>query len=118
MTTKMRMIEPPTQTEAASTCRARKTTSTAKQRYAMRARQLSGTIQAVLRSCLLAFAMLVLLGPARAAAPHVVSISGAGDIAMAPSASGAASFFDAGVRKALRADISLGNLEGTLATGG
>lgn len=84
----------------------------------MRAGQLSGTIQAVLRSCVLAFVMLALLGPAQAARPHVVSISGAGDIAMASSASGAASFFDAGVRKALRADISLGNLEGTLATGG
>ena len=48
----------------------------------------------------------------------VVTLSGAGDIAMAPSRSGAAGFFDAGIRKALRADISLGNLEGTLATGG
>jgi poly-gamma-glutamate capsule biosynthesis protein CapA/YwtB (metallophosphatase superfamily) len=84
----------------------------------MRAKRLSGTIQAVLRSCLLAMAMLVVLGPAEAAGPPAVSISGAGDIAMAPSGSGAASFFDAGVRKALRADISLGNLEGTLATGG
>jgi poly-gamma-glutamate capsule biosynthesis protein CapA/YwtB (metallophosphatase superfamily) len=84
----------------------------------MRARRLSGTIHRVLRSCLLAVAMLALLGPAQAAGPHVVSISGAGDIAMAPSGGGAASFFDAGVRKALRADISLGNLEGTLATGG
>ena len=37
---------------------------------------------------------------------------------MAPSGSGAASFFDSGIRKALRATISLGNLEGTLATGG
>lgn len=84
----------------------------------MRVWRLSGTIQAVLRFCLLASAMLVLLGPAEAAGPHAVSISGAGDIAMAPSASGTASFFDTGVRKALRANISLGNLEGTLATGG
>ena len=37
---------------------------------------------------------------------------------MAPSGSGAAGFFDSGIRKALAADISLGNLEGTLATGG
>ena len=54
--------------------------------------------------------------PARGIA--VVTLSGAGDIAMAPSGSGAAGFFDSGIRKALRADISLGNLEGTLATGG
>lgn len=47
-----------------------------------------------------------------------MTISGAGDIAMAPSSSGASGFFDAGIRKALRADIALGNLEGTLATGG
>jgi hypothetical protein len=112
------MIVPPTHTEAANTWKARKTTSTAKQRYAMRARRLSGTIQAVLRLVLLAMFMLVVLGPAEAAGPHAVSISGAGDIAMAPSGSGGVSFFDAGVRKALRADISLGNLEGTLATGG
>ena len=84
----------------------------------MRASRLSGTIQAVLRLGLFAAIMLVLLAPAEAAGPHAVSISGAGDIAMAPSTSGASSFFDAGVRKALRADISLGNLEGTLATGG
>ena len=43
---------------------------------------------------------------------------GHGDIAMAPAGGGAAGFFDSGIRKALRAHISLGNLEGTLATGG
>lgn len=47
-----------------------------------------------------------------------MTLSGAGDIAMAPSGNGAAGFFDPGIRNALRADISLGNLEGTLATGG
>ncbi len=84
----------------------------------MRVRRLSGTIQPVLRLGLLAVAMLVLLGPADAADRSAVTIAGTGDIAMAPSSSGARSFFDAGVRKALRADVSLGNLEGTLATGG
>ena len=84
----------------------------------MRARRLSGTIQVVLRLGLLASAMLLLLGSAEAAGPHAVTISGAGDIAMAPSSSGASSFFDTGIRKALRADFALGNLEGTLATGG
>ncbi len=62
---------------------------------------------------------LVLLAPsAVGASSPAVTVSGAGDIAMAPSGSGPAAFFDAGIRKALRADISLGNLEGTLATGG
>ena len=37
---------------------------------------------------------------------------------MAPAGNGATRFFDKRVRKALAADISLGNLEGTLATGG
>ena len=37
---------------------------------------------------------------------------------MAPSGSGAAGFFDSGIRQALAAHIALGNLEGTLATGG
>jgi poly-gamma-glutamate capsule biosynthesis protein CapA/YwtB (metallophosphatase superfamily) len=85
----------------------------------MRVWRLSGTIQAVPR-LMLVFVVVVLiaLGPARAAQPPVVTIAGTGDIAMAPSGSGASGFFDAGVRKALRADISLGNLEGTLTTGG
>src|SRR5688572_21626316 len=37
---------------------------------------------------------------------------------MAPAGTGAEGFFDSGIRNGLRADISLGNLEGTLATGG
>jgi hypothetical protein len=84
----------------------------------MRARRLSGNIRCVPRILLLAIIVLVVLGPARAAEPPVVTIAGTGDIAMGPSGSGAAGFFDSGIRKALRADISLGNLEGTLATGG
>ncbi|HEU0304831.1 MAG TPA: CapA family protein [Gaiellaceae bacterium] len=50
------------------------------------------------------------------AAP-ALTISATGDIAMGPSG-GASSFFDGRVRRALHADIALGNLEGTLATGG
>ena len=84
----------------------------------MRTQRLSGTIQSVPRLALLAIAVLVLLSPARAAQPPPVTISGAGDIAMGSSGSGAGGFFDAGIRRALAADIALGNLEGTLATGG
>jgi poly-gamma-glutamate capsule biosynthesis protein CapA/YwtB (metallophosphatase superfamily) len=74
----------------------------------------------VRRLGLIAAVSLAVLCPAATGAgpPHAVTISATGDIAMAPSASGAAGFFDEGIRKALRADISLGNLEGTLATGG
>jgi hypothetical protein len=64
-------------------------------------------------------ATLVALSPTAVGAESPrVTISGTGDIAMAPSGSGAAGFFDSGIRKALATDISLGNLEGTLATGG
>jgi Bacterial capsule synthesis protein PGA_cap len=68
---------------------------------------------------LVAIVALAALCPAAvgATAP-VVTIAGAGDIAMAPASGGAEGFFDHGIRKALAADISLGNLEGTLATGG
>jgi Bacterial capsule synthesis protein PGA_cap len=47
-----------------------------------------------------------------------ITIAAVGDIAMAPSALSSDSFFDSAVRRRLRADITLGNLEGTLATGG
>ena len=67
---------------------------------------------------LVAVTLASLTPAASGAGDAVVTLSGAGDIAMAPSGSGPAAFFDAGIRKALRADISLGNLEGTLATGG
>ena len=50
--------------------------------------------------------------------PRAVDITAAGDIAMAPSSAGPGAFFDRPVRRALAADASLGNLEGTLATGG
>ena len=67
---------------------------------------------------LVAVTLASLTPAASGAGDAVVTLSGAGDIAMASSGSGPAAFFDAGIRKALRADISLGNLEGTLATGG
>jgi hypothetical protein len=73
----------------------------------------------VRRIAAFAVATLVILCPtAVGAEPSVVTISGTGDIAMAPSGSGANGFFDSGIRKALAAHIALGNLEGTLATGG
>ena len=50
--------------------------------------------------------------------PRPVTLAATGDIAMAPSASGPAGFFDRPVRRALAADAAIGNLEGTLATGG
>lgn len=61
---------------------------------------------------------LVVVPSAASADGRALTISATGDIAMAPSGNGAASFFDAGIRKALAAELSLGNLEGTLATGG
>jgi poly-gamma-glutamate capsule biosynthesis protein CapA/YwtB (metallophosphatase superfamily) len=67
---------------------------------------------------LAAVSLAIACPAATGAQPAIVTISGTGDIAMAPSGSGAAGFFDSGIRKALAADISLGNLEGTLATGG
>jgi hypothetical protein len=67
---------------------------------------------------IVAMSLAIICPTATGAEPHVVTISGTGDIAMAPAGSGAASFFDSGIRSALRAHISLGNLEGTLATGG
>jgi Bacterial capsule synthesis protein PGA_cap len=68
---------------------------------------------------LLLTAMLAVFCPAAVGAePHVVTIAAVGDIAMAPSSGGASDFFVQSVRKALAADATLGNLEGTLATGG
>jgi poly-gamma-glutamate capsule biosynthesis protein CapA/YwtB (metallophosphatase superfamily) len=53
--------------------------------------------------------------PARS--QSTISIAAVGDIAMAPSSDGGAGFFR-GVHTALSGDVVLGNLEGTLATGG
>jgi len=84
----------------------------------MRATRPSGTIWHVPRLALLAIIVLVVPPAATGAESSTVTVSATGDIAMAPAASGATGFFDKRVRKALAADISLGNLEGTLATGG
>jgi hypothetical protein len=84
----------------------------------MRARRLSGTIWHVPRLALLAVVVLAISPAASGAESPTITISGTGDIAMAPAGGGADSFFDSGIRKALRAHVSLGNLEGTLATGG
>jgi Bacterial capsule synthesis protein PGA_cap len=84
----------------------------------MRALRLSGTIRHVPRLALLAIVVLAVCPAATGAEAPVITISGTGDIAMTASGSGAASFFDSGIRRALKAHISLGNLEGTLATGG
>ena len=68
--------------------------------------------------CLLV-ALLVVQGdvsPARGAT-STVEISSVGDIAMAPSSDGGAGFFSH-VQSALTGDVVLGNLEGTLASGG
>ena len=54
---------------------------------------------------------------ARTQAPSPISFAAVGDMALAPSADGGASFFSR-VRAALTGDVVLGNLEGTLATGG
>ena len=88
------------------------------ERYAMRAWRHSGTIWHVPRFVLLAIVVLAISPAATGAESGAITISGTGDIAMAPSGSGASSFFDSGIRKALAAHIALGNLEGTLATGG
>jgi Bacterial capsule synthesis protein PGA_cap len=85
----------------------------------MRAPRLSGTICHVPRLALLAVVVLAVVSPAATGAESpTITISATGDIAMAPSGDGASGFFDAGIRKVLRAHITLGNLEGTLATGG
>jgi hypothetical protein len=58
---------------------------------------------------------LAATGPGKAAS---VEIAAVGDIAMAPASSGPSAFFDRAVRRELAADATLGNLEGTLSTGG
>ena len=54
---------------------------------------------------------------AATASTPAFSLAAVGDMAMAPSSDGGAGFFT-GVRGQLRGDLVLGNLEGTLATGG
>jgi poly-gamma-glutamate capsule biosynthesis protein CapA/YwtB (metallophosphatase superfamily) len=74
----------------------------------------------VLRSLLLGFAVLVALAVVTVAAPsrsEAVTLAAVGDMAMAPAADGGSGFFS-GVGRELTGDIVLGNLEGTLASGG
>ena len=78
-----------------------------------------------MRVLLLAAALVLVLGlvsaggaaSAQPQAPAPISFAAVGDMAMAPSADGGASFFSR-VRSVLTGDVVLGNLEGTLATGG
>ena len=62
-------------------------------------------------------ALLVGTG-AGAATPRSVAISWVVDIAMVASSDGGAGFFSPAIRQKLRSDLSIGNLEGTLAVGG
>ncbi len=52
------------------------------------------------------------------ASTRSVSITWVGDIAMVASSDGGAGFFSSSIRHDLRGDVVIGNLEGTLATGG
>jgi hypothetical protein len=52
------------------------------------------------------------------AARRPVSIAWVGDIAMVASSDGGAGFFSSSIRRELRGDLVIGNLEGTLAVGG
>ena len=52
------------------------------------------------------------------ASPRTVSVSWVGDIAMVASSDGGAGFFSSSIRRDLRTDVSIGNLEGTLTAGG
>jgi hypothetical protein len=71
---------------------------------------------------LLAFAALAatafVAGQASGASSRSVSIAWAGDIAMVASGDGGAGFFSSSIRRELRGDVVIGNLEGTLAVGG
>jgi poly-gamma-glutamate capsule biosynthesis protein CapA/YwtB (metallophosphatase superfamily) len=81
----------------------------------------SGAVRLLVAVLVLVAALATLSGAARARAPAeaqgAIRISAVGDIAMAPSSDRGSRFFQ-GVRTALRDDVVLGNLEGTLATGG
>jgi hypothetical protein len=76
------------------------------------------TVSMAVLALILALSVATMSAAAGKPPPAVVELAATGDIAMAPSGSGAASFFDRLVRHGLTAGVSLGNLEGTLATGG
>ncbi len=66
----------------------------------------------------LAAASPALASTGASAGPRSVSITWVGDIAMTSSGDGGAGFFSPAMRHWLRGDVVIGNLEGTLATGG
>jgi poly-gamma-glutamate capsule biosynthesis protein CapA/YwtB (metallophosphatase superfamily) len=76
-------------------------------------------VRALLAASCLLVALLVVQGDVSAApgSTNRVEIAAVGDIAMAPSSDSGGGFFSH-VRSALTGDVVLGNLEGTLATGG
>jgi hypothetical protein len=61
---------------------------------------------------------LLAQGGAGAASRRAVSITWVGDIAMVASPDGGAGFFSPSIRSRLRGDLVIGNLEGTLTSGG
>jgi hypothetical protein len=65
----------------------------------------------------IALSALAVQGGARAST-RSVSITWVGDIAMVASSDGGAGFFSSAIRHDLRGDVVIGNLEGTLTTGG
>ena len=60
----------------------------------------------------------VLAGGSAGAPRRAVSVAWVGDIAMVASSDGGAGFFSSSIRRELRGEVVIGNLEGTLATGG
>jgi poly-gamma-glutamate capsule biosynthesis protein CapA/YwtB (metallophosphatase superfamily) len=60
----------------------------------------------------------VLVQGGASAPPRSVSLTWVGDIAMVASSDGGAGFFSPAIRRSLHADVVIGNLEGTLASGG
>lgn len=65
-------------------------------------------------------AALLAIAPAASGGERaaVVTVSAVGDIAMIASPDGGDGFFSPGIRRAIAADVALGNLEGTLTTRG
>jgi poly-gamma-glutamate capsule biosynthesis protein CapA/YwtB (metallophosphatase superfamily) len=56
--------------------------------------------------------------PTASSKPPPVSIAWVGDMAMVASSDGGAGFFSSAIRRELKGDVVVGNLEGTLAVGG
>ena len=73
---------------------------------------------AALLTLVLLVVAAVLAGGSAGASRRSVSIAWVGDIAMVATSDGGAGFFSSPIRRELRGDVVIGNLEGTLATGG